>query len=74
MPTRLFTYGSVDGISRNVSVCSPGAAALLVEQHYDKLVPLWCDPSTPRSRYWLEDFVGVLLTKLSSRVRHLSHL
>ena len=64
MPTRLFTYRSVDGILRNVSVCSPGAAALLVEKHYDKLVPLWCDPSTPRSRYWLEDFVGALLTKL----------
>ena len=26
MPTRLFTYGSVDGILHNVSVCSPGAA------------------------------------------------
>jgi len=66
MPTRLFTHGSVDGISHNVSVCSPGAATLLVEKHYDKLVQLWCDPSTPRSRYWLEDFVGVLLTKLWS--------
>ena len=66
MPTRLFTYRSADGISKKVSVCSPGAAALLVEKHYDKLVQLWCDPSTARSRYWLEDFVGVLLTKLWS--------
>ena len=39
---------------------------LLVEKHYDKLVQLWCDPSTARSRYWVEDFVGVLLTKLWS--------
>ena len=51
MPTRLFTYRSADGISKKVSVCSPGAAALLVEKHYDKLVQLWCDPSTARSRY-----------------------
>ncbi|CAE7541459.1 unnamed protein product [Symbiodinium sp. CCMP2592] len=45
MPTRLFTYRSADGISKKVTVCSPGAATLLVEKHYDKLVPLWCDPS-----------------------------
>ena len=62
MPTRLFTYRSVDGISRDVTVCSPGASALLVEKHYDKLVELWCDARNPRSRYWLEDFVGPLLT------------
>ena len=61
MPTRLFTYLSADGISRAVSVCSPGAAALLVEKHYDELVPLWSS-AAPRSRYWLEDFVGPLLT------------
>ena len=61
MPTRLFTYLSADGIRDHVSVCSPGAAALLVEKHYDELVPLW-STGTPRSRYWLEDFVGPLLT------------
>ncbi|CAE7339668.1 unnamed protein product, partial [Symbiodinium sp. CCMP2456] len=64
MPTRLFTFRSVDGILYNVSVCSPGAAALLVEKHYVKLVPLWSDTSTPRSRYWLDDCVGPFLTKL----------
>ncbi|CAE7029021.1 unnamed protein product [Symbiodinium sp. CCMP2592] len=62
MPTRLFTYRSVDGISRKVTVCSPGAAALLVEKHHDKLVPLWSDARNPTSRYWLEEFVGPLLT------------
>ena len=63
MPTRLFTYLSADGISRQVAVCSPGASALLVEKHYDKLVALWSDAENPRSRDWLEQFVGPLLTK-----------
>ena len=61
-PTRLFTYLSADGISKKVSVCSPGAAAMLVERHYDKLVPLWSDAGNPKSRYGLEDCVGPLLT------------
>ena len=62
MPTRLFTYRSDDGISRNVTICSHGAAALLVEKHYDQLVGLWKDAGNPRSWYWLEDCVGPLLT------------
>eukprot|EP00439_Symbiodinium_sp_Y106_P005394 s10987_g1.t1 len=41
MPTRLFTHLSADGIFNNVTVCSPGAATLLVDEHYDKLVDLW---------------------------------
>ncbi|CAE7505357.1 unnamed protein product, partial [Symbiodinium microadriaticum] len=41
MPTRLFTYLSADGISKKVTVCSPAAATLLVDEHYDKLVALW---------------------------------
>ena len=61
MPTRLFTYLSADGISNNVTVCSPGAAALLVDQHYDKLVELW-NAGKPESRYVLEECVGPLLT------------
>ena len=60
--TRLFTYLSADGISKQVSVCSPGAAAMLVERHYDQLVPLWSDAGNPKSRYGLEDCVGPLLT------------
>ena len=62
MPTRLFTYRSEKGISSNVSVCSPGAAALLVKKHYDKLVLLWSNADKPNSRYALEDCVGPLLT------------
>ena len=62
MPTKLFTYLSADGISKKVSVCSPGVAAMLVERHYDKLVPLWSDAGNPKSRYGLEDCVGPLLT------------
>ena len=62
MPTRVFTYLSVDGISSQVTVCSPGAAKLILEKHYDKLVQLWSDASNPTSRYWLEEFVGPLLT------------
>ena len=62
MPTRLFTYRSADGILSNVSICSPGAAALLVEKHYDKLVSLWSNANNPKSRYGLEDCVGPLLT------------
>ena len=62
MPTRLFMYVSPDGISSNVTFCSPGAAELIIEKHYDQLVKLWCDTNNPRSRYWLEDSVGPLLT------------
>ena len=62
MPTRLFTYVSPDGISSNVAFCSPGATELIIEKHYDQLVKLWCDTNNPRSRYWLEDSVGPLLT------------
>ena len=51
MPTRLFTYRSVDGISREVKICSPGVAALLVKTHYDQLVTLWKDADKPMSRY-----------------------
>ena len=61
MPTRLFTYLSADGISNSVTVCSPGAAILLVEKHYDKLVELW-NAGKPESRYVLEECVGPLLT------------
>ncbi|CAE7208730.1 unnamed protein product [Symbiodinium sp. CCMP2456] len=62
MPTRLFTYVSPDGMSGNVAFCSPGAAALIIEKHYDQLVNLWSDTSNPMSSYWLEDSVGPLLT------------
>ena len=62
MPTRLFTYRSEKGISSNVSVCSPGAAALLVKKHYDELVMLWSNADNPNSRYAFEDCVGPLLT------------
>ena len=62
MPTRLFTYLSADGISNSVTVCSPGAAALLVDEHYDKLVALWSAAGKPVSRYALEECVGPLLT------------
>ena len=62
MPTRLFTYLSADGISNSVTVCSPGAAALLVDEHYDKLVALWSAAGKPESRYALEACVGPLLT------------
>ena len=61
IPTRLFTYLSADGISRKVTVCSPGAFKQILEKHYDELVKLW-NAGNPRSRYWLEDFVGPLLT------------
>ena len=61
MPTRLFTYLSADGIFNNVTVCSPGAATLLVDEHYDKLVDLW-NAGKPESRYVLEECVGPLLT------------
>ena len=62
MPTRLFTYLSADGISNSVTVCSPGAAELIVDQHYDKLVALWSAAGKPVSRYALEECVGPLLT------------
>ena len=62
MPTRLFTYLSANGISSQVTVCSPAVAKLILEKHYDKLVQLWSDASNPTSRYWLEEFVGPLLT------------
>ncbi|CAE7874211.1 unnamed protein product, partial [Symbiodinium sp. KB8] len=62
MPTRLFTYRSVDGIKREVKICSPGVATLLVKKHYDKLVGLWKDADDPKSRHGLEDCVGPLLT------------
>ena len=62
MPTRLFTYRSVDGIKREVKICSPGVATLLVKKHYDKLVGLWKEADNPKSRHWLEDCVGPLLT------------
>ena len=61
MPTRLFTYLSADGILNSVTVCSPGAATLLVDEHYDKLVELW-NAGKPESRYLLEECVGPLLT------------
>ena len=61
MPTRLFTYLSADGISKKVTVCSPGAATLLVDEHYDKLVALW-SAGKPVSRYAVEECVGPLLT------------
>ena len=61
MPTRLFTYLSADGISKKVTVCSPGAATLLVDEHYDKLVALW-SAGRPVSRYAVEECVGPLLT------------
>ena len=61
MPTRLFTYLSADGISKKVTVCSPAAATLLVDEHYDKLVALW-SAGKPVSRYAVEECVGPLLT------------
>ncbi|CAJ1360721.1 unnamed protein product [Effrenium voratum] len=62
LPSRLFTFRTENGISCTVAVCSPKARELLAQEHYAELVNLWKDESDPKSRYWLEDFVGVWLT------------
>ncbi|CAJ1404856.1 unnamed protein product [Effrenium voratum] len=62
LPSRLFTFRAENGISCTVAVCSPKARELLAQEHYAELVNLWKDESDPKSRYWLEEFVGVWLT------------
>ncbi|CAJ1422539.1 unnamed protein product [Effrenium voratum] len=62
LPSRLFTFRTENGISCTVAVCSPKARELLAQEHYAELVNLWKDESDPKSRYWLEEFVGVWLT------------
>ncbi|CAE7850515.1 unnamed protein product, partial [Symbiodinium sp. KB8] len=61
----LFTYLSADGILNSVTVCSPGAATLLVDEHYDKLVELW-NAGKPESRY--DKIGGNLRALLSAEV------
>ncbi|CAJ1423678.1 unnamed protein product [Effrenium voratum] len=69
LPSRLFTYLSVDGTSCEVAVCSAGVRRLLTRKHYAELVNLWKDGSDPKSRCWLEDFVGAWLTTSWCRKR-----
>ena len=69
LPSRLFTYLSVDGTSCEVAVCSAEVRRLLPQNHYAELVNFCKDGSDPKSRYWLEDFVGVWLTTLWCRKR-----
>ena len=59
--TRLFTYISKDAREYEVDFCCAGAAALVANAHYDKLVELWSKQDEP-ARYWFQKFVGPLLT------------
>ena len=59
--TRLFTYISKDALKYEVDFCCAGAAALVANAHYDKLVELWRGQDEP-ARYWFQKFVGPLLT------------
>ena len=59
--TRLFTYISKDAREYEVDFCCAGAAALVANAHYDKLVKLWRGQDEP-ARYWFQKFVGPLLT------------
>ena len=59
--TRLFTYISKDAREYEVDFCCAGAAALVANAHYDKLVELWSNQDEP-ARYWFQKFVGPLLT------------
>ncbi|CAJ1396810.1 unnamed protein product [Effrenium voratum] len=69
LPSRLFTYLSVDGTSCEVAVCSAGVRRLLARKHYAELVNLWKDGNNPKSRCWLQNFVGVWLTTSWCRKR-----
>ena len=59
--TRLFTYISKDARQYEVDFCCAGAAALVANEHYEKLVELWSKQDEP-ARYWFQKFVGPLLT------------
>ena len=59
--TRLFTYISKDALRYEVDFCCAGAAALVANAHYEKLVELWSKQDEP-ARYWFQKFVGPLLT------------
>ena len=59
--TRLFTYISKDARRYEVDFCCAGAAALVANAHYEKLVELWSKQDEP-ARYWFQKFVGPLLT------------
>ena len=59
--TRLFTYISKDGRQYEVDFCCAGAAALVANEHYEKLVELWSKQDEP-ARYWFQKFLGPLLT------------
>ena len=59
--TRLFTYISKDAREYEVDFCCAGAAALVANAQYDKLVELW-GKHDETARYWFQKFVGPLLT------------
>ena len=59
--TRLFTYISKDALEYEVDFCCAGAADLVANAHYEKLVDLWRGQDE-HARYWFQKFVGPLLT------------